>query len=124
MKKNTLYFITEQARCLAQTEGRESENFKSCRTALEYLAKGNQVELTHFVEQTAYVVHVPSGLEDYDIDEYEGKDEDMRSAIAALAQAHLDQSNPEDIRKAFYKTAEMIAGFYGQYELLDAAVAT
>jgi hypothetical protein len=69
-------------------------------------------------------VHVPSGLEDYDIDEYEGKDEDMRSAIAALAQAHLDQSNPEDIRKAFYKTAEMIAGFYGQYELLDAAVAT
>lgn len=124
MKKNTLYFITEQARCFAQTEGQEGENFKACRTALEYLAKGDQAELEHFVEQTASVVHVPSGLEDYDIDEYDGKDEDMHSAVAALAQAHLDKTNPEDMRKVFYKVAEIIAGFYGQYELLDIAIAS
>jgi len=112
-QKSALYFVTEQACCLAQATGMDTDEFRACRDAAEYLANGNSGAMSDFHEQTSAVKRDPTGLEDYDTESYEGKELDMRDAVIQLMQHGLCDCTPEAIRPQLLKTADMIADFYG-----------
>jgi hypothetical protein len=110
-KKDSIYFITEQACCLAQSTGRETEHFKACEQAVRYLAKGDPEILQSFAELTEAVKLDPDA--DYDTEQYEGKDADVRAAVAELELIAKDPGTPAEDAKALKHTADIIADFYG-----------
>ena len=108
-----LYFLTEQACCLAQSSGRETDFFRACREAAEYLADGDADALGNFLTRTSAVAFDPTGLEDYDTEEYEGKRQDVRAAVSWLENLAHSADTPEDKRAPLIETANIIADFYG-----------
>jgi hypothetical protein len=68
-EKKALYFITEQACCLAQVQGTAGEDFLACQKAAEYLAGDDTDAIIAFDERTSAVKRDLSGLEDYDTEE-------------------------------------------------------
>jgi len=118
---DALWFVTEQACCLAQASGRETGDFSACRAAVEYLSDGDAGALAYFSEQTAAVTHDQAGDADYDTENYEGKENDMRKAVTKLAHLGLglDLTAPLEQREAYMKAADLIAGFYGADDVLN-----
>jgi len=109
-----LYFLAEQAVCLAQERPKESDvDFTHCRELFEFLADGDQDALHHFDERTGKVKLDPTGLEDYDIENYDGKRTDMQEAVTALLRRGNEQETPERLRPIFTQVAADIACFYG-----------
>jgi protein involved in temperature-dependent protein secretion len=120
LRGDALWFTTEQACCLAQNGGQDNEWFKVCETAAEYLTDGDAEAMSRFREQIAEVKPDPDG--DYDLAEYEGKADDMRTSVTRLAHLGLDLTAVPETRAALMKTAELIADFYGAGNVLDAAI--
>jgi hypothetical protein len=110
--KDALYFVTEQACCLAQAMGRDTDDFRACQDAAAYLADGDAEALAAFRERTEAVQCDLTGLEDYDTEQYEGKTEDVREAVSALNVLGTAGDTPEEARGALLKVAEIIAAFY------------
>ena len=106
-----LYFLTEQACCLAQSSGRETDWFRACREAVEYLTGGDADAMEDFLTRTDAVE--PASTEDYDTEEYEGKECDVRTAVSLLEHLSLDVGTPDSKRGPLKKAADLIAGFYG-----------
>ncbi|MDR1070812.1 MAG: hypothetical protein LBL37_08545 [Gracilibacteraceae bacterium] len=120
--KDALWFVTEQACCLAQATGRYTDDFRVCRATAEYLTNGDTDALARFDEITNAVKRDETGLEDFDTVEYEGKADDVRVVVTRLANFGLDLTAPEDWRAAFMKAADLVASFYGADDALDAAL--
>ena len=113
-REKMLYFLTEQAVCLAQERPKESDpDFKNCRILVKFLVGDNKELLHHFDERTGNVKLDPTGLEDYDVESYEGKRTDMHEAVTALLRCGSAQETPERLRPIFTQTAADIACFYG-----------
>jgi len=108
-----LYFLTEQACCLAQVSGRETDDFRVCREAVEYLSDGCADALGDFLARTDAVKLDPTGLEDYDIEEYPGKDHDVHAAVSLLESLGHNTDTPADKQALLIKAANLIADFYG-----------
>jgi hypothetical protein len=111
--KGVLCFLTEQAYCLAQAGGRETEDFLACRETALYLANGDAEAIAAFDERTGAVARDWSGDEDYDTEDYAGKRNDVRAAVAELENRGRDTATPEAMRGTLMKTADLIADFYG-----------
>jgi cytosine/adenosine deaminase-related metal-dependent hydrolase len=112
MQKDALYFVTEQACCLAQATGRETDDFRTCQDAAEYLARGDAETLTAFWERTEAVQRDLTGYEDYDTEQYEGKIKDARDAVSSLSRLGAADGTPEKVRGSLLKAADIIAAFY------------
>jgi hypothetical protein len=110
--KDALYFVTEQACCLAQAQGRETDDFRACQEAAQYLAENDEAALADFNERTGATKRDLTGLEDYDTEQYNGKEDDIRAAVTALSGLGRAEDTPEDVRVALFKTADLIAAFY------------
>jgi hypothetical protein len=119
-KKDALYFVTEQACCLAQAQGRETDDFRAFQEAAEYLAGGDANALADFHARTEAMKHDLTGLEDYDTEQYEGKRDDVREAVSALNVHGSAPDTPDGVRSALLKVADIIADFYD----VDNAIAT
>jgi hypothetical protein len=119
-KKSALYFITEQACCLAQAQGTAGEDFLTCQKAAEFLADDDTDAIMAFYERTSEVKRDLTGLEDYDTEEYEGKRNDVRAAVIELTKLSTSEDIPSDKREALMKVADLIAGFYGMDGTLEA----
>ena len=113
-EKGALYFVTEQACCLAQASGRETEDFRACRDAAEYLTDGDAGAFAAFRERTETVQHDATGREDYDTEQYEGKRDDVREAVSALVCSGTAPDTPEEKRGILLRAAELIAAFYDE----------
>jgi hypothetical protein len=111
-KKDALYFVTEQACCLAQAQGRETDDFRAFQEVAEYLAGGDEGALADFRERTGAMKHDLTGLEDYDIEQYDGKRADVVDAVSALNCRGSAPDTPDGIRGAILKAADIIAAFY------------
>ncbi|MDR1604068.1 MAG: hypothetical protein LBS10_04665 [Gracilibacteraceae bacterium] len=111
-QKDALYFVTEQACCLAQATGRETDDFHACQDAAAYLADGDAEALADFRGRTGAVQRDLTGLEDYDTEQYDGKIEDVREAVSALNVLGTAGDTPEETRGTLLKVAEIIAAFY------------
>jgi len=122
IRGDALWFVTEQACCLALASGRETDDFRACQAAAESLADGDAGALAYFGERTAAVTHDDTGFEDYDTESYEGKENDLREAVTRLAHLGLDMQAPVEKREAFMKAADLIAGFYDADDVLTAAL--
>jgi hypothetical protein len=122
-QKDALYFITEQACCLAQASGRETDDFRACRDAAEHLADGDAGALADFLERTGAVQFDPAGFEDYDTEQYDGKENDVREAVSALVCLGARADMPEEKRGRILKAADIIAAFYGMDCVMQATPA-
>ena len=109
----TLYFLTEQACCLAQACGMDTDDFRACRKAAEYLAGGDTGGLHDFDDRTGAVKHDLTGQEDYDTEVYDGKENDVQAAVTELVRVGNDPDTPDEKRVALLKAADIIADFYG-----------
>lgn len=107
-----LCFLTEQACCLAQARGKETDDFRACREAAEYLAVGDADALSDFLTRTDAVEIDLLGYEDYATEEYEGKDQDIRTAVSRLETLGHNAGTPADKRVPLIKAANLIADFY------------
>ena len=114
--KNAVYFLTEQAYCLAQARSKESEFFKLCEEAVRYLVKGDPELLLPFKERTDAVKYDPDA--DYDTEQYDGKEADMRLAITCLANLAKAPGTPAEKSDILTRTARLIAEFYGAEDML------
>jgi hypothetical protein len=122
-KKDALYFLVEQACCLAQTSGMETEHFRACRDAAEYLVGGNTSAVKAFDERTGAVKRDITGCEDYDTEEYDGKRNDVRAAVIELTGLGRSIDTPDEKRGILQAAADLIAGFYGMDGILEASPA-
>ena len=119
--KGALYFVTEQACCLAQAQGRETEDFRAFQEVAEFITNGNADALADFKERTEAVKQDFTHSEDYDTEQYEGKRDDVREAVSALSYQGSAPETPDGIRAALLKAADIIAAFY---DMDNAVVAT
>jgi hypothetical protein len=119
-KKDALYFVTEQACCLAQASGRDTDDFRACHDTAEYLTDGDACAFTAFQARAGAVQHDLTGYEDYDTEQYDGKRDDVASAVSALNAHGSAQDTPDGIRGTLLKAADIIAAFYD----VDNAVAS
>ena len=122
-KKDALYFVTEQACCLAQAQGRETDDFRAFQEAAEYIAGGDANALADFHARTSAVQHDLTGNEDYDTEQYDGKREDVITAVSALSYQGSAPETPDGIRGALLKTADIIAAFYDMDNVVTAVPA-
>ena len=111
-KNDALYFVTEQACCLAQATGRDTDDFRACQDAAEFITDGDPCAFTAFQARAGAVQRDLTGHEDYDTEQYEGKDDDVREAVSALNCTGSAPDTPDGIRGALLKSAEIIAAFY------------
>ena len=118
--KKAVYFLTEQVCCLKQAHGKETEDTNICEKAVRFLTKGDPKLMQQFKERTAAVKHDPNA--DYDTEQYEGKDADIRAAIANLAKLAIDPGTAAEKGELLNKGASMIAEFYGMEDLLPETV--
>jgi hypothetical protein len=105
------WFLTEQAECLAQAGRLDTDDFRACRDALEYLTRGDAETMDAFKMRTEAVEPNPDA--DYDAEDYYGKDRDLASALYTLLTRASDRETPEQARTALTKGAGIIAAFYG-----------
>jgi hypothetical protein len=122
-KKDALYFVTEQACCLAQAQGRDTDDFRAFQEAAEYLAGGDANALADFHARTEAMKHDLTGLEDYDTEQYDGKRNDVASAVSALNYTGSAPDTPDGIRGALLKAADIIAAFYDMDNVVTVAPA-
>ena len=110
-----MYFLTEQACCVKQAKGVFTDDYRACWDAVEYLACDDADALDEFDKRINAVNHDLTGLEDYDTENYEGKESDVREAIAELIRLANDPDTSDDRRRVrvILKAADIIAGFYG-----------
>ena len=111
-EKGALYFVTEQACCLAQASGRETDDFRACQDAAEFITDGDPCAFIAFQARAGAVQRDLTGHEDYDTEQYEGKTDDVREAVSALNYSGSAPETPDGIRGALLKVAEIIAAFY------------
>jgi len=121
--KGALYFVTEQACCLAQAQGRETDDFRDFQKVAEYLADGDAGAIADFKERTGAMKHDLTGLEDYDTEQYDGKENDVRDAVSALSCLGSTPDTPDVIRGALLKAADIIAAFYDVDNVVSAVPA-
>jgi hypothetical protein len=119
---DALWFVTEQACCLTQNCGQGKEWFKACEAVAEYLTDGDAEALARFREQIGGVTPDPDNDRDYDPEDYEGKDADIRAAVTKLATLGSNLTERPETRTALLKTAELLADFYGAGDALDAVL--
>lgn len=118
---NAVWFLTEQACSLMMAQGKETEDFRTCREAVEYLAGNDKEAVDEFLERTGIIAGNPGGIAaDYDLEEYHEKDRDLARALYTLLTRGHDRSVPEPTRATLLKGAEIIASFYGMDEALTA----
>jgi hypothetical protein len=112
---SAVWFLTEQAYCLMMAQGRETDEFRACREAVEYLAGNDKEAMDDFITQTGGSPGDPGGVaaDDYDTEYYPGKDRDLAGALYALLHRGYDPATPEPARAALLKSAGIIASFYG-----------
>jgi hypothetical protein len=120
--KGPVYFLTEQACCLAQSSGRDTDEFRACRNATAYLAGGESDAISAFDRLTAAVKRDPDGNEDYDTESYSGKLIDLCAALIEMAKRAHRESTPETARQCLIEAAGIIAGFYDADSILDAVL--
>ncbi|MCL2853110.1 MAG: hypothetical protein FWE20_08780 [Defluviitaleaceae bacterium] len=118
--KNSIYFISEQARCLIQAQGTEYAEVEICEQAVRYLAKDDPALLQTFKERTDGVQHDPGA--DYDTEQYEGKEADTRRAIIDFIAIAKEPGTPADQAEILTQLAQMIAEFYGMEDALPEVV--
>jgi len=111
-QKDALYFVTEQACCLIQASGRDTDDFRACHEAAEYITDGDAGAFAAFQERTSAAQHDPTGLEDYDTEQYEGKIHDVREAVSALVCSGIAPDTPDEKRGVLLKAADLVAAFY------------
>ena len=121
--KSAFYFVTEQACCLAQASGRDTDDFRACHDAAEYLSDGNEEMLAAFTERTSAVKRDLTGLEDYDTEQYDGKEQDINEAVSALSFFGTAEDTPEQIRGSLLTAADLIACFYDVDNAISAVTA-
>ena len=119
--KGALYFVTEQACCLVQATGRETDDFRACQAAAEYLAGGDAETMAAFRERTDAMNHDPSA--DYDTEQYEGKRKDVGEAVSALNVLGTAEDTPEQVKGLLLKVADIIAAFYDMDNVVTAVPA-
>ncbi len=120
-KKDALYFLKEQACCLAQSSGTETEHFRACREATEYLAGDAPEAVRVFNERTGAVKRDLTGNKDYDTEDYDGKRADVRAALIELDGLANKTDTPTEKRGILMAAADLIAGFYGMDGTLEAS---
>ena len=116
--KGALYFVTEQACCLAQAQGRETDDFRACQAAAEYLAGGDAETMAAFTERTGTIKRDPDA--DYDTEQYEGKRKDVGEAVSALNVLGTAEDTPEQVKGLLLKVADIIAAFYDMENVVTA----
>jgi hypothetical protein len=107
--RGSAYFLTEQACCLIQSQGKESKDAKLCEQALRLITNNDTVQMQAFKERVDATSHAPD--DDYDTEQYDGKTTDVRHAVAdIMGFAGELPAEQEDVLK---EAAQMIAEFYG-----------
>ena len=114
--EKAVYFLTEQVCCLKQAHGKETEDTIICEKAVRFLVKGDPKLLQPFNERTAAVKHDPNA--DYDTEQYDGKDADIRTTVANLLKLSKDPGTTAENGEQLNHGARMIAEFYGMEDLL------
>jgi len=117
-ERGTLYFIIEQACCLIQARGRDFKDLKICEQAAQIITKGDPEQMQTYKERTDAVIYAPQA--DYDTEQYDGKDADIRDAVADLVNLSKEPNAPAEQVTILIELAEMIADFYG----IEGAVTT
>ena len=118
--KDSTYFLTEQACCLIQAQGKESKDARICEEALRLITKDDPVQIQVHKKRTDATKHNPDA--DYDTEDYEGKKTDIRHAVADIMGYAGTPDIPAEQKNVLEQAAEMIASFYGMdEELLGAA---
>jgi hypothetical protein len=117
-RKDALYFVMEQACCLAQATGRETDDFRVCQATAEYLTDGSEAAMTDFRARTSAMKRDPDA--DYDTEQYDGKRGDARQAVSALVMLGTAADTREEKRSLLLKAADLIAAFYGMDGTLEA----
>ena len=118
--RGSIYFITEQACCLAQVQGKDSKDAKICEQALRLITKDDPVQMHAYKERTDATKYEPDV--DYDTEQYEGKETDVRHAVADIMRFAGASGIPAEQKEVLALAAEMIASFYGmEEELLETA---
>ena len=108
--KGTIYFLTEQACCLIQAQGKESEDAKVCEQALRFITNNNAEQMQTFKDRTEATSYAPDA--DYDTEQYDGKITDVRHAAADIMSYANIPYTPVDQKEVLAQAAEMIAAFY------------
>jgi len=109
--RNSIYFITEQACCLIQAQGKESKDLKICEQAIRFLVKGDPELLQEFKERTNAMSHDPEA--DYNVEEYDGKRVDVYNAITDLMNLAKAPDTAAKQGEMLQQAAQMIEKFYG-----------
>ena len=111
--KEAIYFLAEQARVLTQAGSPKAiEDADVCRKAAEYLIGGDET-LTVWLKERINVN--PSGSQDDpDVEEYDGKENDLTVALDDLMTLTLDETLPAEERDQLVEAREIIAEFYGK----------
>lgn len=115
--RGSAYFLTEQACCLIQTQGKESEDAKICEQALRLVSNDDPAQMQAFTERTESTTYAPDA--DYNIEQYDGKETDVRHAVSDLISIAHTADTPADQKEVLEQAAEMIASFYGMDEELQ-----
>lgn len=111
--KEAIYFLAEQARVLTQAgSNTAAEDADVCRRAGEYLTDGDET-LTAWLDEQINVN--PSGAnDDPEVEDYDGKDNDLTLALDDLMTLTLDETLPSEQREQLVEAREIIAEFYGK----------
>lgn len=109
--RGSAYFLTEQACCLIQAQGKESTDAKICEQALRFITHDDAAQMKAFKERTEATAHAPDA--DYDTEQYDGKKTDVRHAVADITSYANIPDTPIDQKEVMVQAAEMIAEFYG-----------
>jgi hypothetical protein len=118
--RGSAYFLTEQACCLTQAQGKDSKDAELCKQALRLITKDDPAQMQAFTARTSATKHNPDA--DYDTEQYEGKETDIRHAVTDIMGFAGTPDIPAGQKEVLKQAAEMIASFYGMdEELLKAA---
>ena len=105
------YFLTEQACCLIQGHGKDSKDAEICEQALRLVSGGNTEQMDTFKVRIAATRHAPDA--DHDTEQYEGKETDVRHAVADIMSFANSPDIPKEQKEVLEGAAGMIASFYG-----------
>ena len=87
---------------------------------MRYLVKDDPELLQSFKERTGAVKHDPNA--DYETEQYDGKQADMRKAVTYLANLANENETPAEKGELLSRGARLIAEFYGAEDVLSQTV--
>jgi hypothetical protein len=119
-KRKAVYFITEQACSLTLVQGAtDTDEFRACREAMEYLADGDEALVGEFLSRTGIRGGDPGGLAMDDVDEYFPMLFDLCAAIIELAKRARDTDTPKNMRDTLLKTVVLISGIHREDSIME-----